>query len=101
MQESQTSCGPIIFDNAEAGLAKWTTTTSGLGAQPWATSDMKPQHTSNTFFARGVEGLMNADSFLTYKDPITIPTVGQTFLNFLDWDNNESDDQGHGGSLAG
>ena len=91
LQVSQTSCAPLIFDNAENGLANWTTTTTGTGAQPWTTST-KPQHTGTTFFARGFEGVTSADSFLTYNNPITIPTAGQTFLNFSDWDNNEGDD---------
>ncbi len=92
LQESRTSCAPLLFDNAEAGLANWTTTTSGTGAQPWKTDNSKPQHPSNTFNVQGVNGITSADSYLTYKFPITIPTGGQTFLNFLDWDNNEGDD---------
>ncbi len=92
LQVSQTSCAPVIFDNAENGLTNWTTTTTGTGAQNWATSTVKPQHTGTTFFARGFEGITSADSFLTYNNPITIPTQGETFLNFSDWDNNEGDD---------
>ena len=56
LQVSQTSCAPLIFDNAENGLANWTTTTSGTGAQPWTTGT-KPQHDSTTFFAQGLPGL--------------------------------------------
>ncbi|HEX8679791.1 MAG TPA: M4 family metallopeptidase, partial [Chthoniobacterales bacterium] len=78
LQESQTSCGPIIFDNAEMGLTKWTTTTSGTGAQPWKTDNTKPNHPSNTFNVQGVNGVTNAESYLTYNDPIAIPSGGQT-----------------------
>jgi hypothetical protein len=52
----------------------------------------KPQHTGTTFYAQGMENTVSADSYLTYNNPITIPTGGQTFLNFSDWDNNEGDD---------
>ena len=41
---------------------------------------------------QGLPGVTSADSFLTYNNPITIPTQGETFLNFLDWDTNEGDD---------
>jgi bacillolysin len=92
LQVSQTSCAPLLFDNAENGLGNWTTTSSGTGAQNWTTSTVKPQHTGTTFFAQGIEGVTNADSYLTYKNPITIPATGQTFLNFSDWDDNEGDD---------
>ncbi|PYJ09265.1 MAG: hypothetical protein DMF06_10565, partial [Verrucomicrobia bacterium] len=91
LQVSQSSCAPLIFDNAENGLGQWTSTTSGTGAQNWTTGT-KPQHPGTTFFARGFEGITSADSFLTYNNPVTIPTAGQTFLNFSDWDNNEGDD---------
>ena len=72
-------------------MTNWTSTTTGTGEQNWSTST-KPQHPGNTFYARGFEGITSADSFLTYNNPITIPTSGQTFLNFSDWDNNEGDD---------
>ncbi|MFZ1218328.1 MAG: M4 family metallopeptidase, partial [Chthoniobacterales bacterium] len=91
VQVSQTSCAPVIFDDAENGLGNWTSTTTGAGAQNWTTST-KPQHPGNTFFARGFEGVTSADSFLTYNSPITVPSQGQTFLNFSDWDSNEGDD---------
>ncbi len=92
LQESQNSCGPVIADNAEAGMTKWTTSTSGTGARPWKTDSTKPKHTSNTFNVQAVNGITNAESYLTYKDPIAIPSGGQTFLNFKDWDLNEGDD---------
>ncbi len=82
LQVSQTSCAPLIFETAENGLTNWTATVSGTGAQPWTIST-KPQHTGNTYYARGFEGVTSADSYLTYNNPITIPTAGQTFLNFL------------------
>ena len=92
LQISTTSCAPLIFDGAESGLGNWTTSTSGAGAQNWTTSTAKPQHTGTTFFAQGIENTSNAESYLTYNNPITIPGIGQTFLNFSDWDNNEGDD---------
>jgi bacillolysin len=91
VQVTQEACAPLLFENAENGLANWTATTSGAGAINWTTGT-KPQHTSTTFYAQGTEGTVSADSYLTYNNPITIPTGGQTFLNFLDWDNNEGDD---------
>ena len=92
LQSSTTSCAPLLADDAESGLSNWLTSTSGTGAQNWTTSTAKPQHTGTTFFAQGIEGVSNADSYLTYKNPITIPATGQTFLNFADWDSNEGDD---------
>jgi Zn-dependent metalloprotease len=92
LQVSETSCAPLVFDNAESGLANWTTSSTGTGAQAWKTSNLKPQHNSNTFNVQGTPGITNADSYLTYKNPITIPAAGQTFLNFLDWDSNEGED---------
>ncbi len=92
LQVTQTSCSPILSDNAEMGLVNWTTSTSGTGAQPWKTDSTKPQHASNTFNVQAVNGVKNAESYLTYNYPITIPAGGQTFLNFEDWDVNEGDD---------
>jgi bacillolysin len=92
LQSSTTSCAPLVSDDAEGGLGNWLTSTSGTGAQNWTTSTAKPQHTGTTFFAQGIEGVANAESYLTYKDPITVPATGQTFLRFSDWDDNEGDD---------
>lgn len=91
LQVTQDACAPLIFENAENGLANWTATTSGTGAVNWTTAT-KPQHNSTTFYAQGTENTVSAESYLTYNNPITIPASGQTFLNFLDWDNNEGDD---------
>ena len=92
LQESRTSCAPLLFDNAESGMGNWLTSTTGTGAQPWKADNSKPQRTGNTFNVQGVNAITNADSYLTYKFPISIPAGGQTYLNFLDWDNNEGDD---------
>ena len=92
VQVSQGLCGPIFFDNAEMGLTNWTTSSTGTGAMQWKIDNTKPQHASNTFNVQGTPGITNADSYLTYNNPIAIPTGGQTFLTFLDWDNNEGED---------
>ncbi len=92
LQVSQTSCAPLISDDAEAGLAKWTTSSSGTGALQWKIDNSKPQHAGNTFNVQAVNGITNAESYLTYNAPITIPAFGQTVLSWKDWDLNEGDD---------
>jgi hypothetical protein len=81
-----------MSDNAETGLTNWTTSSTGTGALQWKIDSTKPQHASNTFNVQGTPGITNADSYLTYNNPITIPAGGQTFLTFLDWDDNEGED---------
>jgi len=92
LQVSQNSCTPLLSDNAEGTFGNWTTSSTGGGSQ-WKNDSSKPQHTSNTFNVQGTPGVLNADSYLTYKTPIKIPATGQTFLNFKDWDVNEGDDK--------
>ena len=95
LQESTTSCGPLLFDNAEAGLTKWTVSTAGTySGNNWQTSTEKPEHNSTTFRARAAESATNASAILTYKDPLAIPAAGTTTLTFLEWIMNESDDGG-------
>src|SRR6185312_9546091 len=86
VQQSTTSCSPLLSDNAESGLGQWTSSTTGTGAVNWTTSSEKPQHAGASFYARGVEGVTSAESILTFNQTVTIPQVGQTFLNFSDWD---------------
>ncbi len=93
LQVSKTSCAPLIFDNAEMGLTQWTATVEGTGTMPWQTANDKPQHTSNTFRAKGLENGVSSASLLTYSTPIAIPATGMTTLRFLDWDMNEGDDK--------
>jgi bacillolysin len=93
LEESTTACGPLVFDNAEAGLTKWNVTTEGAYAGfSWQTSDEKPMHESTTFRARGAEAVANASALLTYKTPIAIPASGTTRLSWRDWNVNEGDD---------
>jgi Zn-dependent metalloprotease len=96
VQESTVSCGPLLFDDAENGLGQWVATTTGpdpnIGWQ--AVTDDKPQHSGTTFRARGTNGVVFANSaaLLTFNGTLTIPTTGQTFLTFSDWDMNEGED---------
>ena len=93
LEESTTACSPLVFDNAEAGLAQWNVTTEGPYAGfTWQTSTEKPMHPSTTFRARGAEGIANAATLLTYKTPIVIPAQGETTLTWRDWNVNEGDD---------
>ena len=94
LEESTTSCLPLIDDNAEGGIAKWNVTTEGaFSGTNWSpTNGEKPQHDSTTFRARALENTVNASAILTYKDPLAIPAAGTTKLTFLDWNMNESDD---------
>ena len=93
LEESTTACSPLVFDNAEAGLAKWNVSTQGTYAGfSWQTSTEKPMHNSTTFRARAAEGITNAAALLTYKTPIVIPAQGETTLTWRDWNVNEGDD---------
>ena len=95
VQESTTSCAPLVFENAESDLSQWTVSTQGAYAGlNWDTSIEKPQHESQTFRARPAEGVTDASAILTYKTPIAIPSGGKTTLRFQDWFMAESDDGG-------
>jgi len=95
LQESTTSCAPLVFDNAEAGLTQWNVSMQGaFTGQNWsnAPAGEKPQHSSQTFRARALEGTTNASAIMTYKNPIAIPALGTTTLSFQDWYIGELDD---------
>jgi bacillolysin len=100
LQESTTSCGPLLSDNAENGLTNWVVTTDlGQATIPpsWdsAPANAKPQYNSKTFWAHGAEQeTQTSSAMLTYKDPITLPAAGTTTLNFSQWYFNENDDKG-------
>jgi hypothetical protein len=98
LQESNTSCGPLLSDNAEGGLGQWTTAQQGDGVAPtWmsAPANAKPGYNSATFWAHGVEQeSQNTSTTLTFKNPIQIPSSGFTRLNFSEWYFNENDDRG-------
>jgi Zn-dependent metalloprotease len=96
LQESTTSCAPLLFDNAENGTGQWTTANSGPVAPIWQTSPAKPQHTSNAFWANPVseQETQGTSATLTFNNPITIPLAGTTTLSFLEWYFNENDDRG-------
>jgi Zn-dependent metalloprotease len=93
LQESTTSCGPLIFENAEAGLTQWNVSTEGsYNGLNWESSLEKPMHDSRTLRTRPAEGDVNASAILTYKTPIAIPAGGTSTLTFQDWYMGESDD---------
>ncbi|HEY0408383.1 MAG TPA: M4 family metallopeptidase [Pyrinomonadaceae bacterium] len=100
LQESSTSCGPLLSDNAENGLSNWVVTTDlGNATIPpsWdsAPANAKPQYNSQTFWAHGAEQeTQTSSAMLTYKNPITMPAAGTTTLNFSQWYFNEDDDKG-------
>lgn len=93
VQVSESSCAALLADDAEGDLGLWEVTTTGSGAQAWSiVTGQKPQHEGSTFFATAAENSTNAESILTTRDPITIPTAGTTTLRFQDWNINEGDD---------
>ena len=95
LQVSKTSCAPLVFDNAEAGMTQWTVSTAGAYAGlNWsnAPAGEKPQHNSQTFRARAAEGVANASAIMTYHQPIVMPAGGTTTLRFLHWYLGEGDD---------
>ncbi|HJQ68302.1 MAG TPA: M4 family metallopeptidase [Blastocatellia bacterium] len=98
LQESATSCAPLLSDNAEGGLGQWTVASAGGPAplQPtWtnAPANAKPNHASATFWAHGTEESVSTFTTLTYNLPVQIPTGGVTTLSFSDWYFNEDDDK--------
>ena len=98
LQESVTSCAPLLSDNAEGGLGQWTVASAGGPAplQPTWTSvpaNAKPQHASASFWAHGTEESVDTFTTLTYNNPLQIPTSGVTTLSFSDWYFNEDDDK--------
>jgi bacillolysin len=96
VQESTSSCAPLLFEDAENGIARWDVSTQGAYAGfNWQTSTEKPQHNSTTFRARGAEGVASAAALLTYRDPIVVPNAGSTRLTWQDWNVNEGDDSVH------
>jgi Zn-dependent metalloprotease len=97
VQESKTSCGPLLFENAESGIDpnKWEVSTQGTYTGfNWGPDnpDDKPEHDSVAFRARAAEATANASAILKTKNPITIPTGGTTTLTWEDWFINEGDD---------
>ena len=93
LQVSETSCAPLLFDNAESGTGQWTVANDGAFSPTWTTSNAKPQHAPNTAFWAAPASEQGFDSAtLTYNNPITIPSSGITKLSFLEWYFNEDDD---------
>jgi len=83
----------MVNDDAESGLAKWNTTTTGTGAFVWETSELKKSSGRYSFWARSAEGATNASSSLTLAQPIALPAAGTATLTFSDWSMNEGDDK--------
>ena len=96
LQQSST-CGPLMSDDAEGGLAQWTPASSDLIAPMWQTSNLKPQHSSTAFWANPVseQETQNTSATLTFNNQIQIPASGITTLNFSEWYFNEEDDHGY------
>jgi M6 family metalloprotease-like protein len=90
-----TTCGPTFTENAESGLGNWEVTTDPTYAGlQWsiASNNEKPMHASATFRARGAEGVPDASTIMTYKNPLVIPEGGTSTLSWDDWSINEGDD---------
>ena len=82
----------LVSDDAEGGLAKWTTSTTGTGAFNWEVSQLKKSSGTYSFWARTAEAATDASSILTLAQPLTIPGAGTATLSFSDWQMNEGDD---------
>lgn len=101
LQVSQTSCAPIIFDNADNGMGQWTAANgpdSAMVKPMWQNAPAgKPQHNSPSFWANPVSEQETQNTFatLTYNNPIQIPATGITTLKFSEWYFNEDDDRGY------
>ena len=94
LQVSQTSCAPLLFDNAESGLGQWTAANDGIFAATWMTSNTKPQHAPNTAFWASTNEGNSGSATLTFNNPIQIPATGITTLKFSQFYFNENDDKG-------
>lgn len=94
LQQSTSACAPQLSDDAEAGLAKWTATTQGLGTTGWGAASDKPSYSSNAFRVLGVEHT-NASATLTSAQAFAIPSGATVTLAFDDWYDNEPDDKGY------
>lgn len=95
LQES-TSCGPLVFEDAEAGLTEWTVSAEGqfLGMS-WQEASDKPNHSSQTFRTKPTEEAESASAILTYNNAIAVPSNGATTLTFRHWYFGESDDRAY------
>jgi bacillolysin len=93
LQVSQTSCAPIIFDNAN-NLSQWNATNDGIGSATWTTSSAKPQHVGNSAFWTSTSEAFFDSAYLTFKNPINIPASGITTLRFSEFYFNETGDSG-------
>lgn len=90
--QEATALNTLVDDNAEAGLSKWVTSTTGVGAFAWETSQVKKSSGSYSFWGRAAEGATDASAVLTYSQPVSIPAAGTATLTFSDWYMNEGDD---------
>ncbi len=99
LQVSQTSCAPLIADDAEGGTGQWTIASTPTPPAPmWqvAPPNQKPGYASTSFWANPVseQQTQGKNSTLTFANPITIPSAGLTKLSFMEWYFNEDDDMG-------
>jgi bacillolysin len=93
--EVQGSSGPrtLLTEDAESGLGAWTATTTGTGIQPWEATTFKKNGGVSSFVTRALKGTMNAEAILERNDPIAVPKLGDTNLEWFDWYTSESDDK--------
>lgn len=91
--QEATLLSTLLSDDAETGLAKWTTSTEGVGAFAWETSQVKKGSGTYSFWGRTAEGATTASTSLTLAQPIALPGAGTANLIFSDWYMNEGDDK--------
>lgn len=95
LQQSASSCAPLLFDDAEGGVGQWARSDPGSGTTAWQPAGDKPGHPGNAWRAQGVEGTGNSESIMRTATPITLPASGTTTLSWLEWYANEPDDRGY------
>ncbi len=94
LQQSTSACAAQLSDNASAGVAGWTRTTTGQGAGTgWDIASDKPGHGSPAFRVLGVEGVGGAAT-MTSVQSYALPAGAVVTLSFADWADNEPDDAG-------
>ena len=94
LQQSTTSCAPLLFDDAEGGTGQWTRSDPGAGTTAWQPAGDKPGHPGNAWRAQGIEGTGNSQSVMRTASAIAIPATGTTALTWLEWYSSEPDDRG-------
>jgi M6 family metalloprotease-like protein len=90
--QEATLLSTLVSDDAENGIGKWTTSSTGTGAVNWQTSQLK-KNGAYAFWGSALENATDVSSIMTYAQPIALPSAGTASLMFADWYMLEGDDK--------